>query len=574
MIEFVVLAWTLYAAMGQPYHQSAGSLNDLIMTGEPRCLPWQTKSVNNSCKCDTGSNLFVTCTDDPYYLKITNCYCVTYKHHQFLVGSCMYTCHQGSTGYSMNITAGSMAAINEEVCQPFKRRSAMCGHCLPHHSPPVYSYSIKCVNCTSNNWGKFLGVSLLPLTAFFAFVLLFRISATSPSLSGLIFFCQILTCAPTMRELDLVLMNKDKFTLAERYVTMVFTSLVGVWNLDFFRLVYTPFCLQPYTITFHVLAMDYLTAVYPLLLIVIAYILVELYDYNVRFAVWFCKPFVSFFIRFRRQWNIRYSLVDAFATFILLSYVKILSVSVDILLPTLFYGKHYYPEPLLSPFMQPDVSYFGRYHLPWACLALFFLLTFTLLPMLLLFLYPCSCFQSCLNRTGLNSEPLRTFMDSFQGHYKDGTEGTYDLRFFSGVYLLVRGLVYLSVALAYQVSSYGYTTIFLIGFTAIVALARPFKKFRYNLSDVFFLTIITMLYVSLMPFNFSQIFVTQKALVPVSFVLILAASLYTISLLLPWEKTRRVVSKGWFTLRQMVTRRKQSYLFPVERHDYGSLLAT
>ena len=33
---------------------------------------------------------------------------------------------------------------------------------------------------------------------------------------------------------------------------------------------------------------------------------------------------------------------------------------------------------------------------------------------------------------------LRTFADAFQGCYKDGTVGTQDCRWFSGVHLLVR----------------------------------------------------------------------------------------------------------------------------------------
>ena len=86
---------------------------------------------------------------------------------------------------------------------------------------------------------------------------------------------------------------------------------------------YTPFCLHPHTNTLLVLALDYIIAVYPLLLIALSYLLVLLYDRNVRFIVCLWKPFVPLFIRFRRQWNIKSSLVDAFATFLLLSYVKI-----------------------------------------------------------------------------------------------------------------------------------------------------------------------------------------------------------------------------------------------------------
>ena len=121
------------------------------------------------------------------------------------------------------------------------------------------------------------------------------------------------------------------------------------------------------------------------------------------------------------QWNIHNSLVDAFATFLLLSYVKFLSVSFDILTPTTLWdkwGRHvgtvlYY---------DGSVNYFGTDHLPYAVLAMTVLLVFTVLPILLLCLYPCRCFQKFLNSCHLRSQALHTFMDAFQGCYKDGTK--------------------------------------------------------------------------------------------------------------------------------------------------------
>ena len=80
------------------------------------------------------------------------------------------------------------------------------------------------------------------------------------------------------------------------------------------------------------LAFDYIIAVYPLALIVIMYLFIKLHDHNFRPVVWLWKPFHFCTARFRRQLDISRSLVDAYATFFLLSYVKILSVSFDILL--------------------------------------------------------------------------------------------------------------------------------------------------------------------------------------------------------------------------------------------------
>ena len=226
---------------------------------------------------------------------------------------------------------------------------------------------------------------------------------------------------------------------------------------------------------------------------------------------------MSLSIRFRRQWNICNSLVDAFATFLLLSYVRILSVSVDLLLPVALYRQNGQRLPQLYLFNQGDVAYFSSRHLPYACLALFFLLTFTLLPMALLFLYPCSCFQVCLNRTGLSCQSLHIFMDTFQGHFKNGTTGTRDFRYFSAFYLLLRGLVYASIVLAYQINSYAYTTVVLTVFTVVVAIARPYKADSYTFNDTFCLVTTALVYMIQLPFTFYRSRVTESGLQPLAF---------------------------------------------------------
>ena len=49
-------------------------------------------------------------------------------------------------------------------------------------------------------------------------------------------------------------------------------------------------------------------------------------------VVW--KPFHKVLTIFRKSWDIRTSVIDSFANFLLLSYTKILSVSIDLLVPT------------------------------------------------------------------------------------------------------------------------------------------------------------------------------------------------------------------------------------------------
>ena len=89
-----------------------------------------------------------------------------------------------------------------------------------------------------------------------------------------------------------------------------------------------------------VFALDAYIALYPLVLILASYILIELYDRNVWCIVFVWKPLHLFFRRFRDNWDIRTSVIDSFATFFLLSYVKILSTTIDLMLTTHVHKLH------------------------------------------------------------------------------------------------------------------------------------------------------------------------------------------------------------------------------------------
>ena len=103
----------------------------------------------------------------------------------------------------------------------------------------------------------------------------------------------------------------------------------------------------------------------------------------------------------------------------------------------------------------PDVDYFGKEHLPYATLAIICLSIFSIFPVLLLILYPCSCFQKLLNRLHVRWFILRTLMDSFQGCYKDGTEtGTRDCRWISSIYFLTGFTLFTAYTFSLSITSF------------------------------------------------------------------------------------------------------------------------
>ena len=108
-------------------------------------------------------------------------------------------------------------------------------------------------------------------------------------------------------------------------------------------------------------------------------------------------------------------------------------------------------------------------------------------------MYPFQCVQKCLSRYRLNRPALVAFMDAFQGCYKDGTNGTRDLRFFSAVYLFARLWVFTWYATCDRTNLYYSLLLFILLVTTccvimLVAILRPYKRDAHNNLDIAMLT--------------------------------------------------------------------------------------
>ena len=386
----------------------------------------------------------------------------------------------------------NISQLNGYMCGGLNREGQLCGRCVEGFAPPVYSYSLRCVNCTDYhlNWLKYIGVAFGPLTLFCLFICFFHISATSPYLHGFVFFCQIFSSPTASR----IIVNDYGYLSADNKATVnVYLGIIGIWNLDFFSAAYEPFCLHPNVSVVQALALNYLIALYPLGLLLVAFLLVKLYGKNVRLVVALWKPFRALLRPCLKNLNINSSLIESFATLYFLSAMKIQSVSIDLLAPTALYFTNGTKTNMLYLYLAGDVEYFGDGHIFYGLLALFFIFTFTVVPTLLLFLYPCRFCQRVLNNINCNSVVLRTFMDVFQGNYKDGTNGTRDYRFFSGIFFCTRFIIVGSYLLLNSIFflMFSATIITFLGFG--IAIVHPQRRFIHCLLDCLILMTLSLI---------------------------------------------------------------------------------
>ena len=389
LLNFVTITYSI-RSLTINFTQSTASHHPL--TGHSystlECPTWQRwNQTTRSCICGMTLHGVVNCSKLDGSVRLLACYCMTESEllNRTVVGNCLYTCTWKYWTILPNVTS----ALDKNTCFPLKRTGQLCGDCIDNHAPPVYSYSIGCIKCTkySRNWLWYIAVAFLPLTVFYVIIVIFRISAFTPKLRCYILVSQVVAMPGHLRYLYTLEQNMK----TNNNVINVGLSLFSIWNLDFFRAVYHPFCIHPSVGSLGVLALDYLTAMYPLLLIFVTYCCIKFYD-NYSVIRHLLKLLHRCCFYFRREWNIHRSLTDAFATFLMLSYVKVLNISFDLLLPTIIYdidGK----RTTSFLYYSGTIEVFKNDHIPFALLACFMLLVFNIFPLILLCLYPCHCFQ-------------------------------------------------------------------------------------------------------------------------------------------------------------------------------------
>ena len=459
-------------------------------TCKTECPLWTTFN-NNTGKCECGSDLagVVNCNPDTHEIFLLRCYCMTFDEHTDTteVGPCYLTCKTKYVYFAFRywkVPTNYSHELNQKICGPFQRTGRLCSKCIENYSLPVYSYSMECTECVRSEFSlnilKYLAVAFLPLTLFYIVIAVFKISILTGDFVGFVLACQIVTS-----QVNIGNINKMSYYLN------VFLSVFAIWNLDFFRLLYARFCIHPDMTTLQVLALDYLVAVYPLFLIFLTYTAVLLHDrYSIVVKIW--RPAYRVFSCIRREWNIRGSLIQAFATFMVLSYVKILNVSFSLLIPVQV--KDVNGEVINATYLASDAElvYFGREHLPYGILAIVMLSVFNILPTLLLLVYPCGCFQKCLTCCGIRSVTLHTFMDALQGCYRYSQPR--DCRYFAGFYLCVRILFLTTFAVINHRMIISLFAVYFTLLAIIVTIVKPYRRELHNKADVAIFSLSTIMY--------------------------------------------------------------------------------
>ncbi len=119
------------------------------------------------------------------------------------------------------------------------------------------------------------------------------------------------------------------------------------------------------------------------------------------------------------------------------------------------------------------------------------MIIFNFLPLFLLCVYPCSCFQKCLNLTGCHSQLLHTFMDSFQGCFRERPR---DCRYFAGFYIFLRVANFAILSVLDNILYFWGISLTFILAVVMLAVCKPYKISKRNVMDIVLLSLSTIFF--------------------------------------------------------------------------------
>lgn len=592
LLSFCHLISTIPRANAQELGEAA-AISAPPDEGGLQCPTWTHRNGTDphlACECAPKVDAIVICDPATKTAFMHLGYCMSYieESNMTVFGTCIYNSYQV---YSDGLGA-NMSTLFQDThayyplprnksklgtsCRYLNRRGLLCGKCLDGFVPPLLSYDLKCMNCSGasriKNWAVLCARMFVPITVFYVVALTFRLSLLSPRLNGFILFAQYVSSPPLVRQVVLLVGGEPITTtpVGKNFIYAII-SLYSWCNLDFFGLFFPPICDPRFDSTFSVFAINYISILYPLLLVALTYLFVELRDRGYRLVRWLQRPFHKLFFLLRRNCNVHCSCIEVFASFLFISYVRFLSVSLDTI--TAVRLSNIENKQFGSFFWLYDASLeiFGKTSIPVLIPSFLVILCVIFLPTLLL--CGCStrhtqllCKKVCRRRSFFLG--LHTFMDAFQGCYKDGTKpGTYNCRFVAPLNLFMRLCFYLAYTVILGHHYHLFTISLTLVYAIFISLLRPYKSQYavYNIVDPLFIMLFCLLQVA--SFGIILFRTERRNWLPAAYIIAQVIAViplfYVAGLFLYWLSKTKLVQR----VRERVTSKGSNMDRTIERND-------
>jgi hypothetical protein len=417
---------------------------------ETTCPPWYTPDPADD-ECSFVHQLPQIVRQYGNSSELEMGFCMTVTNASIVVAQCPYIPVSNNIRHLYHniyrVLPTDLDEVNSSLCALYNRRGYLCSECKEGHGLAAYRYyGLMCVKCSHPALMVTAYIILLfvpPTFSFFLFFL-FKTNIHSGYLTSFIFFSH--TIVTTMFFFPHLLILPQ--SLFGYWPLQVIMSFYAVWSLDFVQFLIPPFCVSPHLTTLQLISLGYVPSIYPLILCVVTFYLIQLHAKGNKCIVALWKPFKKLLKLKVKDLS---SIIYTFGSFILLSYGKNLFVSFSLFQQYFLVALDRNSDRLRT--LQPlstdlKTPFFSPSHAPYFVLGIVGGVVTVVLPLVLVLIFPTRIFPKLIPCCGLRRwHAMRTFMELFTGSYKDGTEsGQRDYRFFAGLYLIGRIAVALSWA--------------------------------------------------------------------------------------------------------------------------------
>ena len=450
------------------------------------CPTWFYFS-NSTQRCECGvSTQSVYCNQQTMEVELWFIYCVTYSEKEgVLFGGCPYSYKFNNSNKLYYQLPTDPDLLNDEMCGPYNRKGLLCGECIDGYGPGVYTLDKKCVDCSKFSAGSaivlYLLVEFVPVLLFFLCMTVFRFDFTSGPMLGYVIFCQMISYGfETVQSRIYDIANSSLLIQISLFIT-------EFWNLNIFKTVIPPFCISDKLTELHVIYLNSVGAIYPLVIAVTSLIFIDLHSRQYKVIVILFKPLGVVLKLTNGKALTSDAVIRTFASFLFLSSTKTFFVfntmAASIVVISGISGSVY--KKVL--YNDPSIEYYSHEHVLYLFLALIQCLFLVFLPSLLLFLYPTRLYRWISQFISARKQlAITTFVEALNHGFKDGLNGTRDYRALAGLLTLfvpTFGLLYWMLS---------YITTFNISFFCLFLLlsyCQPFKSTSANMSVSFYLVI-------------------------------------------------------------------------------------
>ena len=463
----------------------------------------QLTTFYNRCDCSphnsSGYLPGIVCNSDGNKIQLSreNYYWVGHlpQHQVVASGDCPYCSIVSGLIWDVPL---NLTSLEKGVCLPF-HEGVLCGSCthgviLSSISPTFECGSKECNDTSASAWALWICLQLFLSTLVVGTVLLLDFNVVGGALCSFVFFNQITL------SLNLNFCGCDEKGILQ-YVLIPY----DIWSLQFGRLIpdslNQSFCVSQLHSPLEALALDYIFAVYPFILIVIVWALAYCHDkgWCCRCCHSLCVRLNQAFYKFRQLLAQRTSLVHGIATCLVLTYGKLATISLHILTPghlNLPVGSTDDKGGLTRAYFNGNWIYFDHPHAYYGVLAIVVMLAGVILPPLFLFSYPvlpqvmAKCSSKLANKLNrfYNRRPVFHLLSIFQGHYKA------KYYFYAGMWFIYRLALYFNDAFNTEYYTVYFVQILCgVTFLLLHALMQPCRDKRHFVIDCLLFTNIVVL---------------------------------------------------------------------------------